>query len=161
MHKGLKKSISLLIIQIRTEKIGLRRFLYSRWVPGVEEEQCDCKNGLQTANHILTTYRLYNSKRRIFWKKEREKLQKAHLSHKVLLTNYAVKAAIFMRQTGLIGQYKTLDEDQNDWIAGADVKQNDTSTEKGRGRRTCYATRPQGSETRIETAARSDWPRRS
>ena len=65
---------------------------------------------------------------------------------------------IFMRQTGLIEQYKTLDEDQNDWIAGADVNKNDTSTKKGPGRRTCYATEPQGSKTMIETAARSDWP---
>ncbi|KAK3170192.1 hypothetical protein OEA41_009578 [Lepraria neglecta] len=158
MHKGLKKSMSSLIVQMRTEKIGLRRFLYSRWVPGVEEEQCDCKNGLQKANHILTTCILYNSKRRMFWKKEWEELQKAHLSHKVLLTDYAAKAAIFMRQAGIVGQYKTLDEDQNDWIAGADVNKNDTSTKKGPGRRTGYATGPQGSKTMIETAARSDWP---
>ncbi|KAL2045595.1 hypothetical protein N7G274_002023 [Stereocaulon virgatum] len=91
---------------------------------------------------------------RKFWKQEREKLQEAHPSHKVLLTNYAAKAATFMRQTGLVGQYKTLDEDQNDWTAGADVNQNDKSTKKRPGRRTGYATGPQGSKTLIETAAR-------
>ena len=52
----------------------------------------------------------------------------------------------FMRQTGLLGQYKTLDEDRNDWIAGADVNKNDTSTKKGPARRTGYATGPQGDD---------------
>ena len=66
----------------------------------------------------------------------------AHLSYKVLLTDYAAKAAIFIRLTGLLGQYKTLDEDQNDWIAGADVNKNDTSTKKRPGRRTGYTTGP-------------------
>ena len=110
-------------------------------------------NGNFNNYNIIAIQKLWRNK-----EKEREELQKAHLSHKVLLTNYSVKAAIFMRQTGLLGQYKTLDEDQNDWIAGADVNQNDTSTKKGRGRRTSYATGPQGSKTMIETAARSDWP---
>ena len=31
---------------------------------------------------------------------------------------FEIAKAHFMRQTGLLGQYKALDEDQNDWIAG-------------------------------------------
>ena len=42
-----------MIIQLPTEKIGLRKFLYGRLVPGIEDEVCGCDLGQQTVMHVL------------------------------------------------------------------------------------------------------------
>lgn len=43
IHKSLQKAASALVVQIRTEKIGLRKFLRSRKVPGFESPECPCR----------------------------------------------------------------------------------------------------------------------
>ena len=58
IHKAVKRAKSSLITQIRTEKIGLKAFLYSRFVPGVEEETYIYGASKQTARHILHECRL-------------------------------------------------------------------------------------------------------
>jgi len=45
MHHGLKKWQSALLIQIRTEKIGLRDFLWKRRVPEVDDPGYDYGEG--------------------------------------------------------------------------------------------------------------------
>lgn len=60
VHKKVKAAKSSLITQIRTEKIGLKSFLYNRRVPGVEEESCECGANKQMARHILHECRLFN-----------------------------------------------------------------------------------------------------
>ena len=45
IHKGLQKDLSSLIVQMRTGKIGLRKFLYERWVPGIEDKGWDLCGG--------------------------------------------------------------------------------------------------------------------
>ena len=64
VQKKVKRAKSSLITQIRTEKIGLKSFLYNRRVPGVEKESCECGANKQTARHILHECRLFNRQRR-------------------------------------------------------------------------------------------------
>lgn len=52
LHEGLRKAESSLLIQVRTGKIGLNKFLYSRRVPGYSTAQCQCRGGEETPRHI-------------------------------------------------------------------------------------------------------------
>jgi hypothetical protein len=67
LHHGLKKWQSALLIQMRTEKIGLRDFLWKRKVPEADDPGCDCGEGRQTVDHVLLRCRTYNDvRRRVF-----------------------------------------------------------------------------------------------
>ncbi len=113
LHSRVKRAKTSLITQMRTEKIGLKAFLYSRWVPGIEKETCEC-GAKQTARHILHECKLFSKKRRMWWAEERRKVERGVITHKDMLTKprYASMAADFMRSTGLIGQYQALEKDQ-------------------------------------------------
>ena len=91
---------------MRTEKIGLRLFLYQRKVPSIESGFCNCRRGLQTVKHVLLDCSLHrhlheetlhsgDSNRRI------TKDLRTLLSTPAL----AIKAAKFMIQTRLLGQF--------------------------------------------------------
>jgi hypothetical protein len=41
-----------MLVQARTGKIGLAKFLYTRKVPGVLSAQCECRGGEETARHM-------------------------------------------------------------------------------------------------------------
>ena len=114
IHKAVKRAKSSLITQIRTEKIGLKAFLYSRFVLGVDEESCTCGARRQTARHILHECRLLGRQRREWWANERRKAEGGVISHVDMLNNprYITMAADFIKSTGLIGQYQALDVDQ-------------------------------------------------
>ena len=60
-----------LVIQMRTQKIGLRKFLYNRRVPGYEDPACDCGRGLQGVLHVLMECPLYHKQRGELWREER------------------------------------------------------------------------------------------
>ncbi|PQE14734.1 hypothetical protein CJF30_00011058 [Rutstroemia sp. NJR-2017a BBW] len=55
LYHQLKKAESLVLFQARTGRIGLRRFLASAGVPGIESGDCLCLcgAGLETAEHTL------------------------------------------------------------------------------------------------------------
>ena len=114
IHKAVKRARSSLITQIRTEKIGLKAFLYSRFVPGIEEESCTRGASKQTARHILHECRLLSRQRREWWANEKRKSFGGTIAHVDMLNNprYISIAADFIKSTGLIGQYQALDEDQ-------------------------------------------------
>lgn len=60
-----------MVVQLRTGKIGLRKFLYKRRVPGVEDKGCYlCGGGEQTVHHILSMYRRFRAERKDTWRKE-------------------------------------------------------------------------------------------
>jgi len=52
LHKELQKAESALLVQCRTGRIGLARFLYGQRVPGVLTAQCHCGAGTETPRHI-------------------------------------------------------------------------------------------------------------
>lgn len=45
LHDGLTKRQSAILVQMRTEKIGLRDFLFRRKVPDILDPMCDCQEG--------------------------------------------------------------------------------------------------------------------
>lgn len=53
MRSHLRKAESTLAMQIRTERIGLKAYLYSRNVPGYTSPECECGLGSQTARHVI------------------------------------------------------------------------------------------------------------
>lgn len=52
-HEGLNKAKSSLLVQIRTGAIGLRNFLFKRGVPEVLTPYCKCREGRETAEHLV------------------------------------------------------------------------------------------------------------
>lgn len=52
LHDGLAKSESSLLIQMRTECIGLNAFLFERRVPGADPG-CECGQAQETVKHII------------------------------------------------------------------------------------------------------------
>ena len=115
IHKGLDKQLSSLVVQMRTGKIGLRKFLYERRVPGVEDKGCDlCGQGEQTVHHILSTCRKFRAERESTWKEEEKGYAWRNITTKSMLTSpqYARKAAIFMKNTGLLGLFKARDREE-------------------------------------------------
>lgn len=52
-YKGLLKHEASILMQARTEKIGLRSFLFQRKVPGVETPRCRCGQAPETAEHLI------------------------------------------------------------------------------------------------------------
>jgi hypothetical protein len=52
LHSGLRKAESSVLVQARTGRIGLAKFLYNRPVPGVLSAQCKCRNGEETPRHM-------------------------------------------------------------------------------------------------------------
>jgi hypothetical protein len=52
LHTGLKKAESSMLVQARTGRIGLAKFLYGRKVPGIQTAQCRCEAGEETVRHM-------------------------------------------------------------------------------------------------------------
>ena len=115
IHKELDKQLSSLVVQMRTGKIGLRRFLYERRVPGVEDKGCElCGHGEQTVHHILSMCRKFRAEIRSTWKEEEKGYAWRKITTKSMLTSpkYARKAAIFIKNTGLLGQFKAREREE-------------------------------------------------
>jgi hypothetical protein len=53
LHQTCTKPESAMITLLRTERIGLKAFLYKQRVPGITSPVCLCGNGNQTAKHML------------------------------------------------------------------------------------------------------------
>ena len=53
LHSKLHKAQSALLIQMRTEVIGLRAYLHSVRVPGIPTPWCECGDGRETPMHVL------------------------------------------------------------------------------------------------------------
>ena len=102
IRKGPAKAESSLATQIRTEKIGLKAFLYDCKVPGFEDPACSCGWVRQTAKHIL----MYCSS----WKDQRTRMQNdaGTQDYRILTgTSRGLKAATRMLiSTGLVGQFR-------------------------------------------------------
>ena len=53
LYSKLKKAESSALFQARTGRIGLRGFLATTRVPGIESGDCLCRGGRETAEHML------------------------------------------------------------------------------------------------------------
>ena len=110
LHDKLPKWTSSLMIQMKTGKIGLRKFLYERNVPDIEDTECACGEGEETLRHVLTECSQFSELRRIIWADEVKKARYNWIDLRSILTTPAhlKKAAEFMQKTGLLGQYRGL-----------------------------------------------------
>jgi ribonuclease HI len=101
LHRSIPKALSSIIVQLRTEKIGLKLFLYQRGVPGIDDGLCACRRGLQSVKHVLLSCPHYAGLRKsVLWKEEKKTTDLRTLLSTPAL---AIKAAKFMAQTKLLG----------------------------------------------------------
>jgi ribonuclease HI len=101
LHEGLSKRKSALLVQLRTEKIGLNDFLFSRRVPEVASPRCGCGERRQTVAHVLLQCRTHKDLRnRIFGDLPGRNNLRIILSKQQLAT----KAIEFVEQTQILGQ---------------------------------------------------------
>src|ERR1700742_656626 len=96
---------------MRTGKIGLRYFLYNRHVPGFDSPECPCGMGAQTVPHVLLICRRHTEERERMWMLEEDgtTVLRRTLDLKTLLNTpkYCLRAAKFMKDTGLLGQFRS------------------------------------------------------
>ncbi|KAJ6437592.1 hypothetical protein O9K51_09799 [Purpureocillium lavendulum] len=103
LHDGLSKRQSALLVQMRTEKIGLNDFLFSRRVPDATDASCPCREGRQTVSHVLLRCRKYRQLRR----QELGHLPGRHDLRGILSERKAAAKAIkFMELTEILGQFR-------------------------------------------------------
>ena len=103
LHENRSKRHSSLLIQMRTEKIGLRDFLYQRGVPEITDPQCEYGEGRQTVMHVLTRCRRFNDLRR----QELSGIPgRSNLRAILNERKAATKAINFMEQTQILGQFR-------------------------------------------------------
>ena len=110
LHSNHKPANSILI-QMRTQKIGLRAFLHSRKVPGFEHDDgavCECEEGFQTVKHVLLQCPIWQRKRVQMQKEGGE--AKTRDIRRLLSDPKVTKLAVgFMVQAGLLKQYNQVD----------------------------------------------------
>ena len=53
LHQNLRKAESSALIQFRTGRVGLARFLHTMRVPGYNSPECECGQGSETPRHVL------------------------------------------------------------------------------------------------------------
>jgi hypothetical protein len=105
LHRSLAKTKSSLVIQMRTEKIGLQAFLKARGVPGIEAGRYPCRGGLQTVRHILLECPTWNYLREEFLLEGSGQLGRtADLRVWLGKAERAKRAANFIMATGLLRQ---------------------------------------------------------
>jgi hypothetical protein len=65
LHKDLRKAESTILVQARTKKIGLAKFIHTLRVLGVTTAQCSCNIGEETARHIAVYYSREHNRRQL------------------------------------------------------------------------------------------------
>ncbi|WQF76273.1 Putative ribonuclease H domain-containing protein [Colletotrichum destructivum] len=104
LHEGLSKRQSALLVQMRTEKIGIQDFLFNRRVPDITNANCPCQEGRQTVSHILLRCRKFRQLRR----QELGAIPGRHNLRAILNERKAAAKAIrFIEQTEILGQIRT------------------------------------------------------
>jgi len=111
LHRQLNRPLSSILTQMRTGKIGLRSYLYSRHVPEIADDRCGCGRGPQTVAHVLFNCRRHAHIRKALWTEgDGDGKRRITLTNlKVILSTptYAIKAAKFLKATGLLGQFRS------------------------------------------------------
>jgi hypothetical protein len=101
LHERLGKRESALLMQLRTEKIGLNDFLFNRHVPGINSPGCSCGERRQTVAHVILSCNKYKYLR----KRTFANLSGRHSLRTILSTpQLATKAIEYMEQTPILGQ---------------------------------------------------------
>lgn len=108
LWKDLSKPHTAIAIQMRTQRIGLRHFLYK--INAAESDRCSCQEGSQTSRHVLLQCSLYTDLRgamldridRIRGLRGKTADYDSVMSHPQALR----WVAEFVHNTGLLGQFR-------------------------------------------------------
>jgi hypothetical protein len=88
---------------MRTEKIGLKDFLFNRRVPDATDNKCTCREGRQTVSHVLMRCRRFQKLRY----QELGSIPGRHNLRALLNERKAAAKAIrFMELTEILGQFR-------------------------------------------------------
>jgi retron-type reverse transcriptase len=100
LHKDLRKAESSILIQARTGKIGLNKFLYQRRVPEYYTAQCQCQGGEETVRHLV----LYCPRQR---NRREGLLINGYMDYRQLIGTSKGAQALskWLIQSGRLGQY--------------------------------------------------------
>ena len=109
LHYGLSKELSLLVVQMQTEKIGFWEFFFYCKVLRIVDGRYKYRQKNQTVKYIFLKYRLFAYQQRNLQIEEAKKARKEEgksLDIECILTNgpCTKKVAIFIKKTGLIGR---------------------------------------------------------
>jgi hypothetical protein len=95
------------LFDLRTEKIGLRDFLFRRKVPDILDPMCNCQEGRQTVRHILLICRKLKDVR----KQELGHLPEGNDLRAILSKRkVAIKAIKFIERTQILRQSRIVEE---------------------------------------------------
>jgi hypothetical protein len=122
LYKGLPKAYSSILVQIRSQRIGLRHFLFKHTNQRGQDNQfnagrCHCDKGSQTPRHILLQYPLYTSLRetmlnKIWYKTD---LGRTTNYNTIVSDSQTIRyVAEFMHRTGLLGQFRDVEYEDVD-----------------------------------------------
>lgn len=101
LHRSLSKKRSALHVQLRTEKIGFKDFLFYRSVPGNRDQMCECWEGPLTVAHVLLTCTQTGTPTLSRTERSPGNLNECKL---------AIKAIRFTEQTRILGQFGIANE---------------------------------------------------
>jgi ribonuclease HI len=112
LHQELSKPLSSILVQMRTGRIGLRHYLFSRHVPEIDNDRCQCGQASQTISHVLLNCRRHARLRNELWvEKDGEgrirRIRTTDLKEILNTPKYAIKATKFMMATRLLGQFRS------------------------------------------------------
>lgn len=99
VFNGLSKPECAILMQMVTEKIGLKNFLFN--IKREDTPSCDCGAGRQTALHILRDCPNYSDLRMQYLGRKQFDFRQLLREHDI-----AKRAAHFMYHTGLLGQFQ-------------------------------------------------------
>jgi len=105
LYRDIARPISSIIIQLRSQKIGLQAFLYSRKVPGIESAICPyCREKEETTQHFLLECRKWERERGLFLALYQERSLNSTLGTR----EGCLAAARFVIATERLEQYKAI-----------------------------------------------------
>ena len=103
LHEKLSKKLNAIAIQLRTIKINLQTFLYSR--KKVENFMCSCMNSKQTIKHVLFECKRLKRLRRSLWTNEIKKAKWRELR----LMNVLINSINLTKTTKFIENLELID----------------------------------------------------
>ena len=120
LYERLPKLYTLIIIQMRTKRIGLNHFLFKHINQRGQEDQfnagrCHCEEGSQTPQHILLQCPLYTGLRATLMQELRYKTELGNSTdyNTIVSDSQAIRyVAKFMHQTGLLHQFRYVDGEE-------------------------------------------------
>ncbi|KAI9035632.1 uncharacterized protein KD926_003172 [Aspergillus affinis] len=122
IFKGLSKSQTSIIIQMRTMRIGLRHFLFK--IKQVDSDRCGCESGSQTPNYVLMECSLHLASRKIMMERldSIEGLRGRIQDYDAVINHpQAIRyVADFMQRTGLLQQFRfaTFKDEEDEEVPG-------------------------------------------